>query len=268
LYPAYWTCVTLTAIFIIFKTHFYVTGNSDIAQNLPVKYLVNMTMLQYYFRIPDLDGPYWTLIIELSFYGVMLFLMLIKKVKYVEKIGFAAAFLCSLYSLNVIGTNYYFKLLLQGFPLISSFPLFYAGMVLYKMKFEQITPWRLFAFVFTLIAQYLMFNHCYHNVGFVTFTEYTIVLAIIYFTFFLFLIDKLGFIVNPVTKWLGQISYSLYLIHNYLSASILIPGAMKFLHFNFWVAAALALTVVLLLATAINRMIEKPAMNYLRKKYN
>jgi peptidoglycan/LPS O-acetylase OafA/YrhL len=268
LYPAYWICVTFTAACIIFKTHFYIEGNSTIANNLPVKYLVNMTMFQYYLHVPDLDGPYWTLIIELLFYSMMVLLMLIKKINHLESIGFILLLFSASYSLNVVASNYYFHGILQLFPLISYFPLFYAGIILYKMKFKEVSIWRLTVFGLTIIVQFLTYKNCYRNAYYVDFTQYSIAIGVIYFLFLLFLFGKLGFIINPVTKWLGEISYSLYLIHQYVSTSILIPGAMMFLHFNFWEASALALPTVLLLATFVNRFIEKPAMNYLRKKYN
>ena len=71
LYPTYWTAVTFTFIVIIleiiFKLHKY-------PHDILIMYLGNMTMFQYYLSIQDIDGPYWTLIIEMLFYIVIILL--------------------------------------------------------------------------------------------------------------------------------------------------------------------------------------------------
>ena len=68
LYPAYWICLTLTAIAIL------LAGN---ARNhvTPFQYLANLTMAHSYFGIRDVSGVYWTLAVELKFY-FLIFLML------------------------------------------------------------------------------------------------------------------------------------------------------------------------------------------------
>src|ERR1700743_3793687 len=68
LYPTYWTCVTFTYILICIYQH---DGSPPTKF---INYLGNMTMFQYYLGIKDLDGPYWTMIIEMIFYIGMLFL--------------------------------------------------------------------------------------------------------------------------------------------------------------------------------------------------
>ena len=62
LYPTYWACVTFTFLLINFTSIFRLTMTEF------VHYLANMSMFQFYFRVDDLDGPYWTMIIEMIFY--------------------------------------------------------------------------------------------------------------------------------------------------------------------------------------------------------
>lgn len=52
LYPAYWVCVTITTIFIILNNYQFhdAIQNQQLVNNIFVKYIANMTMLQYYFK--------------------------------------------------------------------------------------------------------------------------------------------------------------------------------------------------------------------------
>jgi peptidoglycan/LPS O-acetylase OafA/YrhL len=78
LYPVYWVCVTLSyslnlLYFQFVQVDFNVFGFGD--------YLVNLTMLQYYFNVANVDQSYWTLIIELLFYLGMVILFLTKLIR-------------------------------------------------------------------------------------------------------------------------------------------------------------------------------------------
>ena len=68
LYPAYWICLTLTAVAIL------LAGNNH-NQITRSQYLANLTMAHSYFGIRDVSGVYWTLAVELKFY-FLIFLLL------------------------------------------------------------------------------------------------------------------------------------------------------------------------------------------------
>jgi len=265
LYPAYWICVTITTIAIILNNHFISTHAS--ADGIVVRYFTNMTMFQYYFSIQNIDNSYWTLIIEIGFYFSMLLLLVKDKIRYIEKIGYACLLFCMIYHFDVVCDNYFFHKLLIIFPLIKYFPLFFAGILLYKMKFEKITAFRLLILVLTLIIQCFIFRN-YYNIRFVSINSYILTLIFIYLIFILYLFNALQFISNPVTMWLGKISYSLYLIHQFIGIRIVIPYFINDLHCSFWLSAIIALIIVLFLAYMINMTVEIPATKYLRKIYN
>src|SRR5690606_1792624 len=86
LFPTYWVCVSFTAMLIFFRNVYFSTPSSDLFSN----YLGNLTMVQRYLGIPNLDEQYWTLEVELLFYFVMLFIFLVRGLNSIEKIGFAA----------------------------------------------------------------------------------------------------------------------------------------------------------------------------------
>ncbi len=57
LYPAYWVAVSITSALVLLN------GGTIHLHD----FLVNLTMLQGYFGVEDIDGAYWTLGIELLF---------------------------------------------------------------------------------------------------------------------------------------------------------------------------------------------------------
>ena len=65
LYPTYWAAVTFT--FISLTAYSLLKGGGDLGSKL-MQYVGNLTMFQFYLGITDIDGPYWTLIIEMIFY--------------------------------------------------------------------------------------------------------------------------------------------------------------------------------------------------------
>src|SRR5262245_36843058 len=61
LFPIYWVIATLTFLVYFFLNLF--DGVIPYTE-IPLKnYLVNLTMFQYYFGVPNISGSYWTLII-------------------------------------------------------------------------------------------------------------------------------------------------------------------------------------------------------------
>lgn len=64
LYPTFWVCCTITSILIL------MIGAPRFSVTLG-QYLVNMTMLSEFFRVPSIDGVYWFLCVEILFYGAV-----------------------------------------------------------------------------------------------------------------------------------------------------------------------------------------------------
>ncbi len=62
LFPAYWVCVTLTSLVIISWLLF--TKQTIIFPNVK-DYLFNLTMLQSYFHVDNIDGVYWAMFEQL-----------------------------------------------------------------------------------------------------------------------------------------------------------------------------------------------------------
>lgn len=132
IYPTYWACVTFTAFFVL------IINYRQIPENIGGQYLSNLTMFQLYMHQADMDGPYWTMIVEVLFYLVMLMIYLLKSLHRIERIGIFSLFIiiCYHFSLN---SQYHFlhESISYYFPLINHFPLFFAGIIFYKLKFRK-----------------------------------------------------------------------------------------------------------------------------------
>jgi peptidoglycan/LPS O-acetylase OafA/YrhL len=266
LYPTYWAAVIFTFLIICINKYFF---GADPQTPLPVHdFLYNLTMFQYYFGVNDLDGPYWTMIIEMLFYLVMFYLFLTKTLKS------AVAILVPLILLGTILTEFhwfqpfsmaYFK----NFPLAQSLPLFVSGILFYRIFTGQKNKLlNILLLIGCYLLQVLLFTKTGRANYYISHAGYKAVLAVYYALFFLFVFGKLHFIVNKGTLFLGKISFALYLIHQYFSIYFLIPNLMKW-GVNYYIAAfVIALPVCILIAAGITYGVEKPAGKWFKQNLN
>jgi peptidoglycan/LPS O-acetylase OafA/YrhL len=265
LYPTYWFSVISVAVLMLINN---VIGD-QIVTGLGPKFLANLTMMQTYFKVRHLDGTYWTLQVEMLFYLFMLGVFLTNNLKRIEI--FAALALLPVFGYHLL-LNTKFQglhaILSTYLPLLNHFPLFFAGILFYKMKFEQVSWVRYGLIIFCFVFQYVLFFDGGFNKYYISQAEYGGMLVIYFSLFILYVTQSLGFIVNKITLFFGDISYSLYLMHSYIGTDFLIPNLMKYANLNFWVASlGVALPVTLILSILTNRYVEKPVTQYIRKQY-
>jgi peptidoglycan/LPS O-acetylase OafA/YrhL len=265
LFPTYWTCVTFTTLLIFFYNHYLGIPSFSLIH----QYLANMTMFQQYFQVQDIDGPYWTMLIEMLFYLFMIFIFISNNLENIEVIGGILLAPILFYSTSYFEkhfplTNYRLD---HWLPLINHFPLFLAGMVFYKIKSAKPTLSRYLLIISCFLVQLMLFSIGGRSNSFISLYQYSIMLSGYFLLFILYMYDRLSFIVNRYTLFLGNISFSLYLIHQYISITIIIPWLNGHLKYNFWIAVLSDWIIILLLAYLITKFIEKPAMNYIRRKY-
>ncbi|MDB5287445.1 MAG: hypothetical protein JWR05_2394 [Mucilaginibacter sp.] len=256
LYPTYWASVTFTfgVIVLLKAVHFKLNHAREVSFT---DYLVNLTMSQYYFNIKNIDVPYWTLIIEVLFYLLILALYQLKLLKHIIPIG------CAINSLIII--NY--VLFTQGiisnytgyFPLMNHFALFLGGIIFYMIITNAITKLTGYlAVLFCLLTQTIVFKFAGSDPDHISFMQYACMLAFYFITFVLFINDKLKFIISKPALFLGNVSFALYLIHNFVFRGLI--GYIEN-HFNlpYWlVVLFMVVPVVILLAYLITKYIEKP----------
>jgi peptidoglycan/LPS O-acetylase OafA/YrhL len=267
LYPAYWTCVSITTISILIAGYFKIS-NSSFA-HLGKTYFANLSMFQFYLNQDNIDGSYWTLILELQFYCFVLLFLFFNQKKYIELTGvfclifsfFYRYFIFDLF--NTKPANDF----LSSIPLLIFFPLFFSGILFYKLKFDKKTPTRWLLLLISFILQLYIFEPLYFNRGYITFTSYFITLSIIYFAFILYIFNKLNFIVNKYTLFLGSISYVLYLLHKVVGNDLIIPVLNIKCGINYPITILLTLIIIGFFSYLISTYIEKPALLFIRTKY-
>lgn len=72
LYPTYWACLTISWVLIALSGFTYLArSGSEIA--------VNYSMLQRLLRVREVDGAYWSLSVELVFYGLIFLVLLVRR---------------------------------------------------------------------------------------------------------------------------------------------------------------------------------------------
>lgn len=264
LYPTYWACVTVTFIVIAINSY---NKNGGLDQIDLKSYLGNMTMFQFYLGIKDLDNPYWTMIIEMIFYIVIVFLLHFKILKHLNAIGIVS---CALVVVMTLfwGDVHAVKVIIRFIPLTQFIPLFFAGTIFYKIYTHHKKLLQNYVIViFCLISQILLFQYSGRSRTYINQTEYAIMLLIYFTLFSLFVNNKLSFIVSKWTLFLGKISFALYLIHQYISIRFIIPFLTDKLQVNFWIAAFLvALPIVIILASLITYYIEIPMSKRMKEK--
>ncbi|PQJ09243.1 hypothetical protein CJD36_018505 [Flavipsychrobacter stenotrophus] len=269
LYPTYWATVVFTFLVIVFTQ--MLLFHKGVNTTPLAQFLVNLSMFQYYFNVKDLDGPYWTLIIEIIFYIYIYILFISKTIKYIEKISFALlASTVLIYAGRSVFANYNLASHIFGLiPLLPYFPLFYSGIIFYKMFTEKETLTHYLVLAVCFCAQLYLFTT--RGLVNVNIYEYAVILLTYYGLFVLFIKNKIGFIVTKQTVFLGYISYALYVVHNYVSASVVLPALVRRLHVNFILAGIIQLAFVIALAYLITKYIDVPNRNkfrnYLRKKF-
>lgn len=260
LFPTYWACVTVTLIIIMCAKPYY--GHPMI---IPwEQYFGNMTMFQFYLGYEDLDGPYWTMIVEMLFYLVMLILFYARALKSSVFILSAVVISMTLLLDDYRGDKITWDLLIH-FPLMQFLPLFLGGIVFYKLynQKKKNVLYILLALGCYLL-QALLYKYSGRSYGHISHPEYKLMLGIYFLLFFLFIFNKLKFIVNKYTLFLGKISFALYLTHQYLGATWLIP-MLTDNGVNFLIASFLiALPACLLLAFLITYFVEIPAQKRLK----
>ncbi len=264
LYPTYWASMVFS--FIIIAIYTIYNGTFQVKYAL-FKFAANLTMFQFYLKVPNLEAPYWTLIIEMIFYISMLLLFELKLLKYLNWIGVV---LCSI---TVLAIQYFYdvKLVKEIFtriPLFQFLPLFFAGTVFYKIySGNKNLLLNYLIIIFCLTCQLFLFPHAGRSMEFISWSQYYYMLTLYFIIFILFVNNKLLFIVNKGTLFFGKISYALYLIHQFLSLNYIIPFFYNQLGINFWIVCIfIDLPIIVGIATFITYKIELPYTNQMKEK--
>jgi peptidoglycan/LPS O-acetylase OafA/YrhL len=257
LYPTYWICMLITSLCILVY---------DPATLSFKNILINMTMVQPYFGVEDLDGSYWTLLVELIFYVWVIFVYILKRVNRIEDAGFI--------TLIVILAYHYFSHLYPEvyafiqriLPIANYFPFFFSGIIFYHIKFKKATFKRIIFLLVSLISAFYLHDKGGRAMHLISYVQHSVTIVFYHVVFILLVLDKLKFIVKRYFIFLGNISYSLYLLHQYIGRNI-IHTLVSYAHLNLYVALLLTILFIILLATGVTYYVEIPIIKYIRDRY-
>jgi peptidoglycan/LPS O-acetylase OafA/YrhL len=249
LYPAYWAAIALT---------FCITS----VLGLPGKAVpwhiavLNIPMFQMLFFVPMVDGVYWTLLVELLFYGLAYALFAARRMNYVLHA------LCALFALRLVYWGFAefahvdLPWRIRQLLILDYIPFFGLGIVAFRLS-QRRGRYPLADLLTAMLA-----------IGVLAVGDSALLAAVALGCFaavWLAAQGRLGFLRFPLLVWLGTISYPLYLLHEYIGWSLL----RQFQRQGLAPMAAIAVTTTLVigLAAVVSKLVEYPGMAYIRRKY-
>jgi peptidoglycan/LPS O-acetylase OafA/YrhL len=256
LYPAYWLCVVLTFVVLVFYPH------PSLAPLRGSEMLGNLTMFQHLLKLPNVDPSYWTLAVELQFYLLFMFVVA-KSVSYQRVVVF-----CVVWNLASIAVPP------LGFPHLSALiaaseaPYFTAGVAIYLIyRFgPNLLLWGLVAFSWVMSAIYVPRQVEYNFGEAVSARQKWISVAIVTVFFLIMIAVALGWFNWLNWRWLtvaGALTYPLYLIHQIVGQTVitlardLLPP---------WLLLGAVTALMLVFAWIVHRYWERPFARWLKKR--
>ncbi|MES2175226.1 MAG: acyltransferase [Pseudomonadota bacterium] len=208
----------------------------------PVAILANFTMLQGFAFMPEVDGAYWTLTVEIAFYACMVAIWKFVGIRRLEPVLALWLAVRWLFWLWPDMPERIIMLLVLRYT-----PFFVIGMLAYRLwsgqrSLMQQAPYAALALL---------------SIATMETWDVTIVGGVLMAAFLALIHGRLRFLSVQPLIWLGGISYSFYLIHQHVGFVVMLEFAKA--GYSPWLGFAVAFIVALTLGTVINRMVERPA---------
>lgn len=241
LYPAYWVAVILTFTVVA------VFGLRGREVSVPAG-LFNLTMLERFFNVPYVDGAYWTLAVELSFYVAIG--LLARTAALLDRRIFVTLFIWLLVDLAVRGVDFLtsgnFVIEMLG-GIAYWMPLFLVGIALNigHRTGKWLLPAMVIGAALCVIAP--------GDLSVVPILAATTALTL--GTLYVKLPDR----VRPISDYLGELSYPIYLVHQNIGYVIMLAliaaGIPQF--GSVTIAAGAAILVATTIAYGVDRPVRK-----------
>lgn len=235
LYPAYIVAMllTLSIEYLAHATQLLVG---------PIAILANFTMLQGFAFLPEVDGAYWTLTVEIAFYFCMIAIWKFVGTQRLEPVLAVWLAIRWLFWLWPDMPERVIMLLVLRYT-----PFFVIGMLAYRVwagrrTLRQQAPYAALALLSVMTMETW---------------DVAIVACVLIAAFVALINGGLRFLRLRPLVWLGGISYSFYLIHQHVGFVVMLEFARA--GYSPWIGFFAAFSVALVLGTVINRVVERPA---------
>jgi len=250
LFPAYWAAVFLT---------FSITHLVGLPGKLvdAATAFANLPMIHGLFGVPHVDSVYWTLEIELLFYCGMFALYLMGRLHQIHH---------ALRILLLLRLTYFVLARVWGIELswrlshlliLEYIPWFALGISIYLViSRREAASRRQVAITATAAIGCLLIVDSLFLGTLAVFLTTAVFLAAS---------GRASTLRHGILAWLGAISYPLYLLHENIGWSVL----LRFQNWGLPTNAAVLLTIAtsLIMAAALTRFVEQPAMRWIRNSY-
>ena len=244
LYPVYWFCALLTLSFIS------ILGLPG-REIETLSAVANILMFHGYLGVKSIDGVYWTLVVELTFYFWVFCFYLTGQLKRAEIIFGMFLIVAILESSSIINLNPHLKNILM----LEHISFFIAGICFYKIVNKVHNKWTYGILLLSLITTVSTFS-----------LDLSLLFLVFYVTFYIAITTKTKFLAYKPLLFLGGISYPLYLVHQNIGYVII--NKFYAYGFNPYLSIATAISVSIVLAVVANKYIERKATTYIRDKYS
>lgn len=242
LYPAYWFAILFTSFFAL-------KWGGDLMSVYPSQIVANFSMMQSFVGIGHVDGVYWTLAYEVSFYFAVFTLLFFGLQKYLDSIFIYWPILFCI--AMVFG--------IQEKPYLGGYYYYFSAGALFAVLANKIERRAIFSLVVTYV---LCVYFSASKAGYLTDSkgvEYSaIVIGVVVTSFFILFVyqnSKKGRSLNlPMSRMAGALTYSIYLIHAHFGYMFLSQFATEE---NKVLMYLLTVSIVLTTALAIHLLIEK-----------
>lgn len=252
LYPAFWACCSLTFVVIL------LAGDARFTASLR-QYLLNMSMLSGFLGVDSIDGVYWSLLVEMKFYALVLVVILAGQIHRAKEL--LGLWLVLVLCVSVRHVRY------VDFFLITDYaPYFIAGAMFYLIRSEGACAYKLFvvAASYLVAAKDALSYALDKQIHYLTpFSGKVVVLMLAAFFIAFTLLATRRLRVPASDKWLllGALTYPLYLIHQnigFIFFDRLYPA------WNPTLIMLVTIALMLAAAYAAHRFVERPLAKPLR----
>jgi len=246
LYPAFWACCTITFLITL------LIGGERYSATLP-QFLFNLTMLSGFFYVDAIDGVYWSLFVELQFYGFIALLLLVRKIQEAE--SFLLAWLMASMLLEIHSVEILRRLLIVDYS-----AYFIGGAMCFLIWSEGVSLRKVFALI---AAWALSIDQAVRGLPglekyFATDMNMYVVCAIVTSFFgmmYLVSVRRTGFLGRRNWLMVGAVTYPLYLLHQYIAFMVF---NVAYPTINPHVLLWGTLAVMIGIAFGVHVVIEKP----------